>query len=431
MRRKTINLQGEKVKTKHIYLTIALAHCFVVSCNSQQAGEKKFAGKNQTASSDDLSQGNLEPLDISLGFDADSARNADGSPVDPNAELPSKGEGDPLTEEFALSCDDVGGMVIDIKPKGVKSDGKADKSLSITGDPEITATVSGKFCPVSKKTARKIMFIVDNSGSMGFLSTNDPETNGSCNRLEVAQTVFKGLADFTNVELSMIPFGGRVFEDKVIDFKSKKDFEDNLTAGYFCQSIDPNTGNSDTFTNYEAAFQKAEQMLSDIDGQKTIYFISDGEPTYSSRGQDPESAAQDGIAAGASLRKNIKNLTLNALLLGNVGDQAKQILVDIAGSDERVRESKLAGDLAEELADLPDVTIDNKSASATLLADPFGTHKLDLPTFSESNGDWTWKTRPFVLLGTEGKVVENIVEVQANGNNGETFQSKIVFRYQR
>ena len=127
----------------------------------------------------------------------------------------------------------------------------------------------------------------------------------------------------------------------------------------------------------------------------------------------------------------MKNLTLNALLLGDIGAEAKKILVDVAGSSKRVREAKLAEELAEKLEDLPDVELDKSSASATLLADPYGTHKLDLNKFEEKGGEWNWTTRPFVLLGTEGKVVENIVEVKASGNNGESFQSKIVIRYQR
>ena len=233
-----------EVKTKHIYMTLVLVPWITICCNSQQAGEKKFSSKNQK-SSEDGTQGNMDPLDISVGFDADSAMNADGSPIDPDADLPSKGTGDKLDQSFALTCDDVDGMVIDIKPKGAEPAGdskKADKSLSTAGDPEITVTVSGKFCPVNKESERKIMFVVDYSGSMGFdvggNPASDPETNGSCNRLRVAEAVYENLEGFTNVEFSMVPFGGRVFTDGLVDFESKKDFEKKLTAKYFCQSKD-------------------------------------------------------------------------------------------------------------------------------------------------------------------------------------------------
>lgn len=343
--------------------------------------------------------------------------------------------------------------------KGDHGDTPKGDPVETTDDPEVVTTVSGRFCPKSTEGKTTVLFVVDYSGSMGRHilgpnskadpNGNDPQVNGSCGRLRAAEKIIASLDGYTNVRLGMVPFAGGIVTNKVIYLEDMASFRDKVTAQNFCQyvvdtpqrfGLDPqNPGGiqSDVggLTNYGAAFRATQTMLENVYGKKTVYFISDGEPTTTGNGNFsiPEGTAA-GIAAGQSLRNTVNNLTLNALLLGDIGPQGKQVLIDVAGSPDRVRQSEDADQLATQVDNLPETEIDESTALATLFADPYGTHNLGFETFNrdpQAPQEWVWKTSPFVLLGIKGQVVDNIVTVEAKGLNGETFQSKITIQYAR
>lgn len=429
--------------------------------NKQLAEEGPLAGdKELTAKTIELDCENSQGVIIDIGTDL-------GKQPKPT----EKGDESPF---FDLGQSK--GKTVDLdtegKPIGGKSgtDGKGKPTTDLPGkDPEevpeqakVTAKVKGKFCPQAKNKLT-VLFVVDYSGSMGRhipeqggaeIPGNDPQINGSCGRLRAAQAIVGKIlaekAPADQVEIGMVPFAGGVVNNRIVQITDLASFEALVSKDTFCQYVVQNSGfgydpvnpggidgpsgflgfgKVDASTNYRAAFTAAQSLLEGVYGRKIAYFISDGRPT--SGGQDPILA---GIEAGQSLRDNVDNLTLNGLLLGATGPDAKVVLDQVTGSPDRVRNAENADELAREILAFPEASIDDQSGLATLTVQPYPTAPLGLRYLTKdpaSVGVWVYETQPFVLLGKPGEETLNIVEVFAKGSDGSTHSAKVVIRYRQ
>jgi hypothetical protein len=127
-------------------------------------------------------------------------------------------------------------------------------------------------------------------------------------------------------------------------------------------------------------------------------------------------------------------LTLNALLLGNVGPYAKPILEQVAGSPDRVRTADSADQLAEQILEFPDAGIDESTGDAFLTILPYKPREhLGLAYLQRQGADpiWEYETQPFVLLGKPGQAVEHVVEVFAKGKDGSTHSAMVKLVYKQ
>ena len=388
-------------------------HTFELGCEESQGAIIEVG--NASPSLFALQDGSTPYDDEPEKKDADKADDAKGE--EPPEDEGNKGE--PSTPED------------DVPYEGTPT--KGDPTPPTDNDARIEASVKGQFCPQSDKERLKVVFVVDYSGSMGEHtpaasskappSGNDPRINNNCHRLEAAQAIMNKLSGYEGVQVAMIPFSDRVHRSKLVNFEDAANFGSYLNADYFCdyrRARGPNT-------SYEAAFNATKRMVDRTYGRKVVYFISDGEPTVGS--PDPYTA---GIQAGRNLQDTVDNLELNALLLGDTGPEAYDALVDITGTDQRVRHAVDASDLAAEITEFPDTAIDPTTGEATLTVQPYGTENLGLYSFEETDPSvWTYQTEPFVLLGEKGTTTDNIVRVTAKDQYGQTMKSTITIRYQR
>lgn len=332
--------------------------------------------------------------------------------------------------------------------------------IDVPTESRVVTKIRGQFCPEASNKLT-VLFVVDFSGSMGRhvpgmglpeVPGNDPQIDGSCGRLRSAQAILAKIEAEKKpgdvVEIGMVPFAGGIVTDKIVKIADLATFKAQVSKDSFCQYVvqdasfgyDPGNpggidgpagflgfGKVDSSTNYTAAFTAAESLLTGVYGRKVSYFISDGEPT--SGGADP---VQAGIAAGNRMRQVVDNLTLNAILLGQMAPSAQQVLEQVTGSPDRVRKVELADELAKEIVLFPAASIDDSSAKATLAVEPYPRADLGLHFFGPHPTQaaiWIWETQPFVLQGKPGVSTLNLVEVTARGADGTTYKSEIRIRY--
>lgn len=412
-------------------------------------------------------------LDKSIDLTCDTAAGViievgSGLPTDPQG--PSKDT--PLDKLRLLGKDTaidttgkpIGGKTDDGKKPGGDEPLPEFPPIPIPEPMKAVARIKGQFCPTSQNKLT-VLFVVDYSGSMGRhiekageqeQAGNDPQVDGSCGRLRAAQAIIskiKSEAKATDtIEIGMVPFAGGIVTNRIMKIQSLAAFEAMVSKDTFCQYVvqDPSfgydpanpggidgpsgllggilgIGKVDSSTNYNAAFTAAESLLTGVYGRKVTYFISDGEPT--SGGADPVAA---GIYAGKSLRDHVDNLTLNAVLLGNIGPSAQAVLEQVSGSADRVRRAENASDLATQIALFPDATIDASTGKATLTADPYPRADLGLRYLQPDATNakiWVYETQPFVLLGKPGVETLNVVEVTARGADGTSYSSTVKIKY--
>jgi hypothetical protein len=396
-----------------------------------------------------------------------------GNPDTPSGDDDDGDDDDDLGSENYFLQDD-GKLVLDkdgqskgkipSPDKGGKGTKNPTKDPIVTpSESNITAKVKGKFCPSSSKQL-KVLFVVDMSGSMGahrpthgqFKGQNhpgyDPQINGSCGRMRAALAIMDRMAAEVapgdDVQVGMVAFAGGILSKKFIDLTNFSQFRGMINKDTFCQYVtqgsswgyDPQNpggidgqsglfglGSVDSSTNYRAAFQAANTVLAPEYGRKVVYFISDGEPT--SGGVDP---VQAGIDAGAALRSNVDNLSLNALLLGNPGPHAQQVLEAVAGSPNRVRRAENADELAESILNFPVASIDPSTALAHLTIQPYPTSEIGFKYFREAAPNvWEYETNSFVLLGIPNTATVNLLEVTAEGTDGSTHAAVFRIRFHK
>lgn len=436
-------------------------------------------------------RGNSTPLNPPLDL-SENKPNDPNSPEGPN-NSPRPGEGiDPETGQvpnngqspirtphtFTIGCDDPAEVVIPFE-------------RPITD--QIEARVQGDICPDSTD-GLTVVFLVDFSGSMGphfdedigqDSPGNDPFDGQTCGRYEAAKRIVEKIAADKKAEhivnVAMIPFSNQAIEPLVVSPLDIEEFKnEQMRPEVFCGYV-PVPGNEGhpgaitdlqgiaSGTNYGAAFRRTERALvpqnnSQVLDNTVIYFISDGEPTVATPGgrENREAARQTGLLAGNSLRNNsaIKNLTFNALYLGNTQDKnsaayqnSQEILVEVSGSPDRVRRVQDAEQLANEILNFPGATINLDASRYSEMArlkviwnddagnqqiwpradeepDPNGA-QLGIQSLHETGEKkWTYTTQPFVLLGQPNKDVENRVWVNIFGESGFRFTTtvRIIYR---
>ena len=398
---------------------------------------------------------------------------------------PKPGPGATVSRTAALECDAQAGAIVDVGPNGVQGQGvnllgnPADPvvigkdgrpvvpvgpasptvpnlptvpPITVTPTAKVAMTIKGKFCPETKNRLT-ILFVVDFSGSMGHHRQtpsnleslgNDPLTAGSCGRFRAAQALLNKIkaekAPRDEVAVGMVPFAGGILTERLVSLRSLDEFAATVTVDNLCSFVVQEAGQVgkpdypggvtapgiDSSTNYRAAFTAAQSLLQGVFGKKHLYFVSDGEPT--SGGQDPVAA---GVNAGESLRQTVDNLTMNALILGQV-PTAQAVLQRVVGSAERVKTADTADQLAEKILDFPPPSIDESTGRATLAVLPYNPADLGLQSLAKDPAApavWTWETQPFYLVGKPGEEVINEVVVTAQGRDGSTYKSQVRVRY--
>ncbi len=320
------------------------------------------------------------------------------------------------------------------------TDGKSDARLvtEVKGAESTTVRLEGEFCGLgsdAKAGKLTVLFVLDYSGSMKF---NDPSDAGTCGRLKAGQAILQKLEAAAATGDADVQVGIQAFSSRSIPGiapTSLAAFKANLTNDIFCS----NDGGE---TNYEAAFKAAETLLTPVDGTKVIYFISDGLPTQAGTGlfpagNDDQQAVYDaGQAAAESLRKNVKDLSFDAIFLGTSTDPGNDpgvptvdpqtYLEQIAGDKEHVRVVTSADDLAAKIVTFATPTasssLDTDSVTGTLEAASFDgkTIKLDsLTQVAGRDGVWSFVTESFELLGSADKATNNIVTLSIKGADGK------------
>lgn len=296
--------------------------------------------------------------------------------------------------------------------------------------------MAGELCP-KRPSAEKltVLFVVDFSGSMEgspFEGPNDPTTGSSCGRLKAAEAVLKQYAadefDGVKVKAGMVSFSNDAAIK--IPIGTVASMKSGLSTAIWC-GADGATAK----TNYRAAFEQARAALSDVDGHKVIYFISDGSPTVGGgSGQTNEAA---GVEAAEALREGVDDLTINAVFLGyknGTANDPRGYLEQITGDAKTVAVAASADDLVEaiESIDSPIVRIKQQDVAATLSAPGASSKPLKIDTVRRHPKNpkrWVWYSAPFALHGKEGEPVVNTVAVEAETSTGEQLESTARITY--
>ncbi|MCX6128194.1 MAG: VWA domain-containing protein [Proteobacteria bacterium] len=311
--------------------------------------------------------------------------------------------------------------------------GKASSAGSFPSDfygrKGVKVRVSGEFCPVAEAQGPlTLVFVVDHSGSMEGAPTegpNDLTINGSCGRLKVAENLIARYSktNGTALKIGVVGFSNKArVQVPIIDLSS---FKSNLTAGIFCGS-----DSSLALTNYEAAFNTAAMELQSVQGQKLVYFISDGAPTAGT-GDDKEA----GLAAALGLR-SLPNLTLFALFVGYTAGGAfnpQGYLEQLTGNPALVRVTSNAAELAQSGASLghPLAKIAQADVSARL-ENLSGAKNIPVEKFILSDAaanKYMWLTPAFELIGKQGATSLNSLTVTARTSTGEVLKTSANINY--
>jgi uncharacterized protein YegL len=289
--------------------------------------------------------------------------------------------------------------------------------------------LSGSFCPTMPTSGDiTVLFVVDHSGSMEGApdeGPNDKTTNGTCGRLQSAQSIVNKYASFANlaVHAGVVGFSNDArVQLPVADLATMKS---NLTADVFCGSDSPVAA-----TNYQAAFNLASSQLSSVTGTKIVYFISDGDPTIG--GFDPHQA---GLTAAQSLRSQT-NLTLYVLFVGyqyGSANDPKGYLEQIAGDPALLRVTGSAEELVHAAGTEAQPSISIAAADTKATLDASGQSKsvaIDkLVRRSDVFNNYTWTTEPIELIGELNKDVLNTLTVTAKTSTGDTLQTTAKVTY--
>ncbi|MEZ4744313.1 MAG: vWA domain-containing protein [Bdellovibrionota bacterium] len=249
------------------------------------------------------------------------AKFAEQVPDQPPKSGDEKGEEDKGTEETV----DQGAQFRHLSLSHCEGLKISNKELDISGEENSKVVIEGELCvaPKTQTIAQEmtVLFVLDFSGSMG--SNDTIGANNSCGRQEsisaiVAKLKDEGGDDLTKISMGIIGFNADA--TLVSDFSSLDSLPQDWSQGA-CK----NGGG----TNYEAAFNMANDLLHTRAGHKVVYFISDGLPTQSSGGESQSDEL--GLSAAQSLREGNEELDLYAIYLGgetlNVGSAQAQILL--------------------------------------------------------------------------------------------------------
>ena len=431
-------------------VVLATGLMFFVACtNSQFSGGDATSAKgdSKTSGPNNISSGNEtegvgsinfgdDYLDIS-GLDKNKTTKEQGGPQGGTA----TDSGKPFTQDFALGCEE--NKIIQLGP--------------LTPDQaRVGTTITGEFCPTITHELN-ILFIVDNSGSMGrHLDTetmseqtgNDPQTvdgnsQPTCGRLRAARAVIRKFQEDAYKDLkttiSVISFASDVVATSSIKTLDEALSESLISEKIFCETVIQGWQYSqpggltvpgiNSSTNYQAPLNRAQTMLKDVTGQKLVYFITDGNPN--TPGPEANGIAL-GIAAGLQLRNAVPDLSINAMFLKALNpDEAKNILAQLTGSQDRVLIADNPDDLEKKIVEFPPVGFSPDSAKAVLNVAPYPEEQLKVGVVADPQkiGTWVYKTQPFILQGKSGDVVDNVVAISAQGLDGKEYRATITIQY--
>ena len=301
-------------------------------------------------------------------------------------------------------------------------------------------TLSGEFCPLASDSL-KIIFLVDFSLSMYNKSNgegNDPIVNGSCGRMSAVEAIVNRVLETsqnTSAQAAIVPFSIDVIGSPQLS--SLNQFQNQITAENLCGGV--------RYTNYKAGFDGVYDLLANTSGEKIIYFITDGLPTYGGGGENGYFLRhRDAATTSASRLRSMENLTLNTIFLGNVFDDASEhfqpqaFLEEITGSADRVKIVSEADQLASQILNInrPLIAIDPSTVSG-LLQNQTHQRPLEIIKFENLNkgyGAWSFTTTAFdfqsmafdkfILRATDTKgdsyelVYEFAIEAESSTNTG-------------
>lgn len=191
--------------------------------------------------------------------------------------------------------------------------------------PEVAPNkIVGSFCAEDPKTIvfpLKVWLVIDDTGSM---TTSDPNKR----RYTAARELATRLAS-----PGKMFFGGMIFADQRVERFSYPRFNDDVVA--FNSQVPENAGNSKT-PYLRALDETLSELRADIDedpvkAKRTRYvivFLSDGKPT--SPDPTPPENVFERVDAVMSLATACGGVTLNTVYLGGQGDEAIQLLKDMA-----------------------------------------------------------------------------------------------------
>lgn len=348
-------------------------------------------------------------------------KKARSNPVDPNHQDADSKKSD---RSLKLQC----------------KDGQSEAKLvtEVTGQASTTVRLEGEFCGLgsaAKNGDLTVAFVLDYSGSM---RENDPLVLGSCGRLKAGEAILSKLKSApelkdANVKVALQAFGTTGIRG--IDPIALDQFEANLTAERFCRDDGEQT-------NYEAAFKNAETLLSTIEGNKVVYFITDGTPTVKGLSAidalfsqpDPQEVVDAGRAAAESLRNNVKDMTLNVVFVGNIdvannieipGFDPEAYLAEIAGNKDNVRVVNSAEDLAAKIVTFETPTaaaFSTDSVEGRLEATDFDGKSIALESLEPVEGRagvYTFVTESFELYGNAEEATQNVLTLTIKGADGK------------
>jgi hypothetical protein len=336
--------------------------------------------------------------------------------------------------------------------------GDANLVTQLAGASSTTVSLEGEFCGLPSKVASgqvTVFFIVDLSGSMAL---SDPTANGTCGRFTAAQALVQKLSESSksgiDVKVGLATFGNGA--SIAVPVTSLGEFETRLSAREICRQ---DAGG----TNYEAAFVTAQTALRDAQGQKIVYFISDGLPSVSNqvgRGGlgglfgggngnniDISQVYTAGVQAAEALRSN--NVILDVVYLDSASARAQSQQVNggqpvedpaaylekIAGSKDRVRLVTSAGELAGQITtfDNPsEVSLNADSVYGEVNAGTLGSQKVKIRSLTKDPnrpGIWLFVTEAFKLYAKTGTSVENKVTLTVNGADGKAYKASATINF--
>lgn len=354
-------------------------------------------------------------------FNASDRKKDQSEPANPKEPTPtnSTDNGDPVA--YALNCDRKDPLVVDLKSK-------VNEKIKIKGE----------FCPKSFGKL-SVLFVVDFSGSMGAyngLPGSDPGSflTQSCGRRKAIESIIAKIkADMRtedDINLGLVQFGS----DARIAAPLTKlaNFERSFVS--YSSLCGSNMG----ATNYESAFQKARETLGTTDGNKVVFFISDGLPT-AYNGSDPnlsedEVGKQKGLTAAQDLAGAVKDMTLNVVFLsGENKSVAQTYLESITGDKAKVKLAEGAGSLADKIVELsiPSVSINKETISAELV---FGEQKkpvkiVKLEPDATRKSVWVFESEEFTALGKTGSEALNQVTIKVSDNAKVQYQQRIDIKF--
>ena len=302
--------------------------------------------------------------------------------------------------------------------------------------------LSGEITTVSGEA--NVLFIIDKSNSMQYA---DKSFLGQCSRKDAVKKVINattgGKAN-NNIKGAIVTFGRQA---KATNWTSLS----SLSYSNVCGEGGSGSWSDDGGTNYEAAFEKAAELLKGKSGMNIIYFITDGAPSLTNSsnlnsGNDWSGGQSAGRTAMNKLRNSVSDLTVNAVYLvdpklSTYDDGAPSesdtydYLVSIVGNANNVKKADHASDLVEKISTfdtVPEGTFASTSDLSALVTVSGETSNVKIEELTHtSEGVYTYKLKEVALHGVSGEVTENIFKVTGKGSNGETSTSTVIIKFTR